>query len=167
MTNRLLVRIDPEKLAVVQKHTAEKPVRVGDLAVELGLRVTRSPLPPSISGLIKPTSVTSSGFEVVVNKFEPLERQRFTVAHEIAHYLLHRDEIGSGVTDTIMYRSSLSSRKEAEANQLAALIVMPPEAVEIELARLGGLHSPTVVEELAEQFRVSIPAMKVRLSLVA
>lgn len=167
MTSRLLVRVDPEKLAIVKKYMAQKPVRVGELAVELGLRVTKSPLPPSISGLIKPSPETPSGFEIVVNKFEPLERQRFTVAHEIAHFLLHRDEIGSGVTDTIMYRSSLSSRKEAEANQLAAVIVMPPEAVEAELVRLGGLHSPTVVEELAEQFRVSVPAMKVRLSLVA
>lgn len=167
MTSHLLARIDCDKLGVVRKYMEQKPVRVGELAKELGLRVTRSPLQPSISGLIKPSADTSSGFEIFVNKFENLERQRFTLSHEMAHYLLHREDIGSGITDTIMYRSGLSSRKEAEANQLAALIVMPPEVVEVELDRLGGLHSPTVLEELAQQFRVSVPAMRIRLSLVA
>ncbi len=102
MTNHLLARIDRDKLEVVQKHMEQKPVRVGELAQELGLRVTRSPLQPSISGLIKPATDTSSGFEIFVNKFENLERQRFTLAHEIAHYLLHREDIGSGVTDSSM-----------------------------------------------------------------
>lgn len=166
MTSNLLARVKASEAEIVRKHMREKPVRVGDLARDLGLQVTRSPLQPAISGLIKPSDQTASGFEVFVNKFEPAERQRFTVAHEIAHYLLHRADIGSGVTDTIMYRSGLSSRKEAEANQLAALIVMPPDAVDAELERLGGLNSPKVVEDLAAAFRVSVPAMKIRLSLV-
>jgi len=159
-------RIRNGEAAIVKRFQASYPVRVGELASELGLTVTRSPLAPKISGLIQPSRTAMAGFEIRVNKYEIPERQRFTVAHEIAHYLLHRDEIGSGVVDTIMYRSSLTSRKEVEANRLAADIVMPIEAVKQELQRLGGQCTDDVVEVLADKFRVSVQAMKVRLGII-
>jgi Zn-dependent peptidase ImmA (M78 family) len=30
-------------------------------------------------------------------------RQRFTLAHEIAHYVLHRDLVENGIVDDTMY----------------------------------------------------------------
>ncbi len=158
-------RIEAVEAQTVERFTKIVPVKVGELANELGLKVTRSPLPPKISGLIQPSSETTAGFEIRVNKYEVPERQRFTVAHEIAHYLLHRQDIGSGVVDSIMYRSSLTSRKETEANRLAADIVMPAREVKRELDRLGGEPSDDVVDELASIFKVSVPAMKVRLGV--
>ncbi len=122
-------------------------------------------MPPKISGLIQPSTDAPAGFEIRVNKYEMPERQRFTVAHEIAHYLLHREDIGSGVVDSIMYRSSLTSRKETEANRLAADIVMPARVVGQELDRLGGQRTDEAVEILASMFQVSVPAMKVRLGV--
>jgi hypothetical protein len=165
MSLLLADRVNADHVDIVTRYIAEYPVKVGELANELGLKVTRAPLPPKISGLIKPSDEAPAGFEIRVNKYEVPERQRFTVAHEIAHFLLHRDEIGSGVVDSIMYRSSLTSRKETEANRLAADIVMPSKAVSRELERLGGRRTDDVVEELAAMFRVSIPAMKVRLGV--
>jgi len=144
----------------------DAPVKVGTLARELGMRVIKSPLAPTISGLIRPSEETSSGFEIVVNKYEPPERQRFTIAHEIGHFLLHRADIGSGVVDSIMYRSALSSRKETEANKLAAAIIMPDEPLSAAIKRLGDVDYPGVVDELAEDFRVSVPAMRIRLGVV-
>lgn len=158
-------RIEDNQLQIVQRHLTSYPVRVGELANDLGLKVTRAPLPPKISGLIKPCSEAPSGYEIRVNKYEMPERQRFTVAHEIAHYLLHREDIGSGIVDSIMYRSNLTSRKETEANKLAAEIVMPAKIVSQELDRLGGNRSEDTAQELASIFRVSIPAMKVRLGV--
>lgn len=158
--------IDSSEIEIVKKFIAKYPVKVGELAGELGLKVLRSPLPPKISGLIKPSTESKSGFEIRVNKYEIPERQRFTVAHEISHYLLHRNDIGSGVVDSIMYRSSLTSRKETEANRLAADIVMPVNAVRRELVKFGGRRTDEVAEEMASIFRVSVPAMKVRLGVV-
>lgn len=165
MSLSLADRVNVDHAAILRRHTAEYPVKVGELATELGLKVVRTPLPPKISGLIKPSADAPAGFEIRVNKYESPERQRFTVAHEVAHFLLHRDEIGSGVVDSIMYRSNLTSRKEAEANKLAADIVMPAKAVGRELERLGGRRTDDVVEELAAMFRVSVPAMKIRLGV--
>lgn len=161
----LIGRISDEEAAIVARHVSSFPVKVGELAEELGIRVVRSPMQPKISGLIQPVEDTRSGFEIRVNKYEVPERQRFTVAHEIGHYLLHRHDIGSGVVDSIMYRSTLTSKKETEANRAAADIVMPSDAVRRELNRLGGVRVPGVVEELAAIFRVSVPAMKVRLGI--
>lgn len=157
-SNRML----PEHIALLEEYTGEVPVRVGALAKALGLKVVIAALPLNISGLIKPDP-DGGGYLIKVNRFEPKERQRFTIAHEISHFLLHRDRIHSGVVDSVLYRSKLPSRVEAEANRLAADIVMPNDRIR----ELTGLE-PTMlagkmVDELAEQFQVSKQAMGIRL----
>jgi Zn-dependent peptidase ImmA (M78 family) len=59
-----------------------------------------------------------------------------------------------------MYRSGLSSAEEAEANKLAAQILMPRDLIK-ELKRSGVKD----VEGLADHLQVSVPAMKVRLGI--
>src|SRR3546814_7195870 len=61
-----------------------------------------------------------SGFAIYVNGSHPRVRRRFSIAHEIAHFALHRNLIGDGVTDDAMYRSNLSSAVEVQANRMAA-----------------------------------------------
>lgn len=159
-------RVSPAELALVQAGMNEVPVRVGGIARSLGLDVNRAVLEPRVSGLIRPSATARSGYEIQVNKFESKGRQRFTVAHEIAHYLLHRDEIGSaGVIDSALYRSNLTSRKEAEANRMAADIVMPSVLVRDELAKRGGYVSPAIREALAARFGVSTQAMDIKLGV--
>lgn len=165
MIGDLWSRLTEEEAKIVQQFVTERPVRVGELAEKLGLAVIRSPMAPKVSGLIQPSERAASGFEIRVNKFEVPERQRFTVAHEIAHYLLHRDHIGSGVVDNVLYRSNLTSKKETEANRFAADIIMPVNLVVDELKRLGGSRTEDTAQELANLFRVSLPAMRVRLGL--
>ncbi|WP_336969237.1 ImmA/IrrE family metallo-endopeptidase [Brevundimonas aurantiaca] len=163
MIDGLWQRLDESEAAVVRRHMNEVPVRVGALAEELGLRVFRSVLPPNVSGMIKPSDDEQGVYDIRINKFESPERQRFTLAHEIAHFLLHKTDIRAGVIDNIMYRSQLTSRKEAEANRMAADIVMPSAAVSAALKRAGGVVNDDTVDRLAAQFRVSVPAMKIRL----
>jgi hypothetical protein len=156
-------RISERELLIVDSFLSEIPVPVGQLAHALGLKVYRAPMEPELSGLIKPSD--GGSFEIHVNKYESQERQRFTVAHEIAHFLLHRSLIGEGVRDSVLYRSSLGSRIEAEANRLAADIVMPAFMVRQELSERGGMLGESVVAELADRFRVSEQAMRIRLGV--
>jgi hypothetical protein len=165
MIGPLWDRINADEAEIVRQYITAVPVKVGELAKALGLRVVTAPLEPRVSGLIRPAADTPSGFEIKINKYETPERQRFTIAHEVAHYLLHRDQIGTGVIDSVLYRSNLTSRKETEANRLAAAIIMPANLVSKEVSRRGGANRPGVVEDLAELFRVSTPAMRVRLGL--
>ena len=152
-------RISADHLAVLQQFTNAAPVKVGALAAALGLKVVEATLPLSISGMIRPDE--KGNFVIRVNRFEPKERQRFTIAHEIAHFLLHRQLIARGVVDSTLYRSKLSSRLEAEANRLAADIIMPRKLITEALAQV-----PDYVDDvdvyLAEKFRVSKPAMEIR-----
>lgn len=153
-------RIEPNELAIVREFTRSAPVAVGALAKALGLRVVVATMPLSISGMIKP-SEEDDHFVIKVNRFESKARQRFTIAHEIAHYLLHKSSIQKGVVDSVLYRSKLSSRTEAEANRLAADILMPRDLVNKAVAEV-----PSYVDDidayLAEKFNVSRSAMDIR-----
>src|SRR5688572_4646492 len=104
--------LSQQELAVINDYKHDFPVKVGALANALGLGVVQSTLHPGISGQIEPSSKFPAGYLIRVNKHEVKERRRFTIAHEIGHYALHRDRIGHGITDTILYRSKLSSNLE-------------------------------------------------------
>lgn len=152
---------------IVARHQQELPVRVGKLAADLGLEVVVASLGMNVSGLIQPSETAPAGFVIKVNRYESPERQRFTIAHEIAHFLLHKDYILTGVIDNVMYRSTLGSKKETEANKMAADILMPMNAVRDELDKLNVSDLSIAATKLADIFKVSVPAMKVRLGLGA
>ncbi len=138
------------------------PIDVVGLANALGIKVYDAAWPPSVSGKIQkdPVKAGSSGFAIFVNKDHPITRKRFTIAHEIAHYVLHERHIGDGIFDDAMYRSGLPESKEYQANQLAADILMPWHM----LRPLIGTRTP---EQLAELFNVSREAMNIRLGVFA
>jgi len=64
------------------------------LANELGLKVFEHDLPDDEDGYISfdPRLDSESGFVIFLNKERSPERKRFTVAHEIGHFVLHRNE---------------------------------------------------------------------------
>lgn len=160
-----LSRVAKTEREIVDQFLNEAPVRLSALAGALGLRVISAPLPSGISGEIRPDPSTPSGFSIRVNKNDPARRQRFTVAHEIGHYLLHRDAIGDGITDDVLYRSSLSDSREAQANRLAADLLMPDRLVALWKARATEIGDENIVSFLADKFNVSTAAMKIRLGI--
>lgn len=158
-------RVKADERQVVLPYLEHVPVKVGAIARALGLEVKSATLRPRISGQLQRSELSKSGFRIRVNRHEAPTRQRFTIAHEIAHYLLHRDHIGDGIEDTILYRSSLSDAREAEANRLAAQILMPERSVHRILREVGAGLDPRIAKVLAEKFQVSESAMSIRLGL--
>jgi predicted transcriptional regulator len=148
--------------AIIEKFQERPPVNVVGLAAAFGLKVYHDDLKAGVSGKIikDPAHGGTSGYSIIINSNEAVNRQRFTIAHEIGHYLLHRDRIGDGLTDDALYRSGLSTLEEVRANRLAADILMPFAL--IENAIKDGKKS---VEDLASVFRVSTQAMSVRLEI--
>ena len=167
VSHPLLDRLSVDERAIVDAHTREAPVRLAALARALGLSVYRSRLNDQISGKIQAVNFedASAGFEIRVNKFENPRRQRFTVAHEISHYLLHRDRIKTEISDSIMYRSTLSSKLEAEANSLAAELIMPSTLIKRDIAKYGRPTSEADLAWFAERYNVSKEAMRIRLGM--
>src|SRR5690606_19313811 len=132
----------------------------------MGLELDKkADLDPDIAGQIEPTP--SGTYRISVNKNDHYFRQRFTMAHELGHYLYHRDLIDGGVDDTKAYRSTDIGRfynarimpyHETEANKFAAVFLMPQDAIERLLDQ--GVDD---AKELAKRFMVSRSAMRIRL----
>lgn len=158
-------QIDANEREQMVPFLAAPPVRLSALAEALGLTVLSAPLPNGISGEIRPDPARPGHYIIRVNKNDPARRQRFTVAHEIGHFLLHRDQIGTGITDDVLYRSSLSDRREAQANRIAADLLMPEPLVREWFERAKTLRVDDVLNFLADKFNVSSAAMKIRLGL--
>jgi Zn-dependent peptidase ImmA (M78 family) len=157
--------ITDEQAKILNRHLNSAPVRLGALAKELGIEVFRSTLKRDISGLIEPSDTAPSKYRIKLNRYDSTERQRFTLAHEIAHFLLHKSDIRSGISDDVMYRSQLSDKKEVEANKLAATLVMPDHLVLDAFSKLGQSERVDAVSVLADQFRVSPSAMRIKLGV--
>lgn len=145
---------------IIRKHQSVAPVKVGAIADDLGAAVVISDLPLAVSGMLTRDKARDGKWTIRVNRHEHRHRQRFTIAHEIAHFVLHKDAIGDGVVDDTFYRSGLSERREFEANALAADILMPWPLIQ-QLMRVG----QTTAAELAESLQVSQAAMSIRLGL--
>jgi Zn-dependent peptidase ImmA (M78 family) len=151
----------PQEQIVIQQFQGAAPVDITALATGLGIAVFDSyDMPLGISGKIclDPTADSKSGYSITVNANEPYRRRRFTVAHECAHFLLHRSKIGDELTDDALYRSKLNSREEFQANNRAAELLMPRKLMN-ECIRKGIVS----ISRLADEFEVSEPAMRVRM----
>ncbi|MCA8929214.1 MAG: ImmA/IrrE family metallo-endopeptidase [Alphaproteobacteria bacterium] len=168
MASREMRRLQADERAILERHLSEYPVKLGQIARELGVTIKVSSLHTGVSGQIKREG---DGYVIRVNRHEARERQRFTIAHELSHFLLHRHIIDStpeGIKDNVLYRSGAPERIEFEANRLAADIVMPMELVEKALRdEFSGVVMDATIEGLAARFQVSKAAMEIRLSTFA
>ncbi len=110
--------------AIIERHQNEAPVDVMGIANDLGITVWVDDINPYSGKLfLDRVNGGASGFSIVVNERESIERKRFTIAHEIAHFIFHRDDInGEGIAETF-HRGATTDAKETEANKLAADIL--------------------------------------------
>ncbi|MDQ1186377.1 ImmA/IrrE family metallo-endopeptidase [Agrobacterium larrymoorei] len=162
---RFRERLTNQQIDAIVKHQKNIPVKLGELARDLGIEVKVATLNPGISGEIRKDSENNiSKYKIRINRHEKKERQRFTLAHEIAHFLLHKDKIGDGLTEDILYRSTLSNALEYEANRFAAELIMPDAVLEEMQIDFESVDEDAIVD-LAERFGVSKDAMRIKLGI--
>lgn len=146
------------------KSTA--PVDVEGLALALQIKVERQNLSDEICGMIKKKD---NKYIIIVNQNHVLTRQRFTIAHEIGHFIYHRTKIGDGIVDNALYRqvsyngiinNEINARDEQQANNFAANLLMPAHLIDNIKNEHGGNYYPN---KLAERLNVSTQAIKIRL----
>ena len=155
---------DPRAAALLARFTTafgpcDQPVPVDSLASDLlGLHIEmRDDL--EVSGLLVPQTM-----RVYVNAREAREsdgRRRFTIAHEIGHWVCQCDEGRVPPPEPIMCRDAdmadaVNKEYEREANNFAASLLMPEPAVR-EAAANG-----MTIDQAAEHFVVSDVAMRWR-----
>lgn len=165
MMSREWASLPPAERDIVLGFQTSIPVQIGAMVRAFGLNLRAATLRAGISGEIRPDQTCDGGYLIRVNRHDSERRQRFTVAHELAHFLLHRHHIGRGIVDDVLYRSNLSDYREAEANRLASDLLMPDHLVEGWIDRARALGVNDIPLYLAERFEVSEAAMKIRLGL--
>ena len=151
----------PSEAEIVSRHKERMPVDVDALARDLGVNVVHAhDLGSQVAGKIQRDARLGgpSGFAVYVNANDPPRRQRFTLAHELGHYILHRDLMDGGIVDDTMYRSPLGDWYERQANRFAADVLLPEQLVRSEYRR-----GNKALNVLAKRFDVSPDAMRIRL----
>lgn len=155
--------------ALLVEHSVKAaPVPIERIVKSCRIRVEYAPLDSTLSGLAH----IRDGIPVIgINTLHAPTRQRFTLAHELAHIRLHRGELERTVhvDRGSLRRDSLSaagvSPIEIEANTFAAELLMPTEFLIRALkGRSVDLEDDKAVATLAKRFRVSDAAMRYRLS---
>lgn len=163
------IRIEKQARSFLSKHGVTKPsVPVEEIATAEGIQIIRSNAEATESGFL----LRSAGVAVIgLNSRNTRRRQRFTIAHELGHWLLHdgrplivdhtvrinkRDPVASAGTDD----------EEIQANAFGAALLMPADLVRESVEREVALRMPTrddLTSRLAVKFDVSHEAISIRL----
>ena len=131
------------------------------LEADVGLRIFALDLSSRVAGLFVNSS--AHGGCIAINANHPFSRQRWTLAHEYAHFLVHRRQFE--VTRVDGYRRV--PRTERFADAFAAGFLMPAAGLtrrflDVTQARSGGA-TPADLVCLADLFQVSFEALTRRL----
>ncbi len=144
-----------DHLRVLWTLGIEPILNLAELLEEKGVKVVALELPTNVSGS-KAYVQTEGASElpiIVVNRVHNGERQRFTMAHELAHLVLNADALSS-------------KDQEKAADRFAGAFLMAKEML---LKLLGGYRNAISLGELVELkkiFKVSIACIAVRCSQV-
>lgn len=166
-----------EKKDVIQKaknfcqehNISNYPVNIVNLCSQNGLKVFEEYLPNDVSGFIvvQPDDFENykTGKLIVVNLSDIPKRRRFTIAHELAHYILHKQESAT------LYAHRDAGQHggiETEADTFASNILMPENLVRIAIKRLESesrvkLPLSMKISYISNEFAVSLEAARIRL----
>lgn len=168
-------RAEDRAIALLKKHGIEEPpVPIEDIAEGLGAMIVRNNFDGPESGF-----ALRDGKSIIIgiNTRTSRKRQRFSIAHEIGHVVLH--PLNALIVDHSVrmdWRDDVSSlgtnKQEIEANAFGATLLMPHEMVidhvkkyisRVPNLALGSSRRNELVSELAREFDVSTEAMGFRL----
>jgi Zn-dependent peptidase ImmA (M78 family) len=162
------------RTAAVQLLTAagvrSAPVPVERIVKSRGITLQFAPLGDELSGM----AYIKDGLKIIgVNALHHPNRQRFSIAHELAHHVLHAPEITAAVhVDRgfrVLHRDKVSALGidplEVDANAFASELLMPDTLLAEAIGDAGlDLDDDEAIDALARKFKVSASAMRNRLS---
>lgn len=146
------------------------PVPVEAIARAKGLPIVETEMEAEVSGAL----IRSGDLQgIAVNASQAPVRKRFTIAHELAHYLLnHIDKDHIDWQFTVIRRDGRSSEAEDDqeiaANFFAASLLMPKQILRIDVEAHKRFNGEIQLDDsdvllLARKYKVSEAAMRYRL----
>lgn len=146
-------------LAILSMYNInEPPVSVSEIASHLGFSVVPFNFPDYISAVIR---IEDKRKIIGVNESHPKTRQRFSIAHELGHYVSGHEDFSHRKRTFIDPEKrflDLSYRDEREADEFAAELLMPEFMLRKDVLE-EHLDTPT----LARRYGVSEQAMWIQL----
>jgi len=136
---------------------ASPPILVKDVAEAQGFDLIYYPFPEEVSAVVIKDEKL---FAIGVNQNHHPNRQRFSIAHELGHYLLdHKQDLFVKISNLDFVEKKDDSNKliENEANQFASELLIPIDMIKNDFAKDDN------VQMLAKQYKVSEQAMFIRL----
>ncbi len=161
--------MDNRTLEIVNRYVrGGPPVNIEQMIRDFGISLDKkAELEQQIAGQIE--RLDDGSYQISINGNDHYFRQRFTMAHELGHFIYHKSLIGRGIDDDRLYRStsagdfyneSITQKHETEANKFAAAILMPKPLIEKSFQ-----ENDKDVNKVATIWQVSPQALKIRLSL--
>lgn len=147
----------------------EVPIPIVAIMKSLNFQVVAGELKDEISGIIGIDDDLAKNFKsskvIAINNKDNVGHQRFTMAHELAHYLFDFD-----VSNQIVYYNTYNTfedenEEERRANYFAANLLMPEKKFKKEFDNVVIKNNLYVtVEKLSQIFQVSGEAVRRRIS---
>lgn len=159
---------EAERLLTDTGQAGALPVDVEAIARHLGAQIVLEHLDRAVSGMLYRDD---EHVVIGVNAAHTDRRQRFTIAHELGHLVLHKgrplvvDHVRVNFRDA--NSSAATDLEEIQANAFAAAVLMPRDPViaaarpALQKAQSGG--EAAVIRDLSDGFQVSEQAMEYRL----
>jgi len=143
------------------------PIPIKEIIKSQGVKLKSLDMNDDISGILV---IEQNNSTIGFKKGEPEVRQRFTMAHELGHFILHREgELFVDKGFKTMYRPATNipstEWQEWEANEFAACILMPENLLREEMQNTEMDYGDNSwIRDLAGKFKVSEAAMSIRIS---
>jgi IrrE N-terminal-like domain len=132
------------------------PIPLKRIAGSVGIVDIVGQTTSSFEGALVTTAAKGTG-SIAYNSASQIERRRFTIAHEIGHFLIpwHDASVQCATADMGLLKSQDTRKsKEAEANRFAAALLTPATLFTRDIRRLGSPETEHILI-LASKYKVS------------
>ena len=148
-----------------QYELLDYPTPIANILNKVGFKIYKENLSANISGVIgvSDSLIEARGCKriMLINAYGNREHQRFTMAHELGHYIFDYDGKSDFADEYSLDKERLTSEMEIRVNRFAATLLMPKDIFtdKYKLFSLLGYKKETIVNELSDIFDVSETAI--------
>ena len=135
------------------------PIPIEEIAHAVGIVDVKNMITEDVEGMLVADDAKRSGV-ILYKESSPLGRQRFTIGHELGHFLLlhHGSEQSCTVKDIRFGSSSHKIQNlEFEANQFSQLLLMPDRLISSALN--GSSINMELLKSISDDFEMSFEAI--------
>lgn len=150
---------------ILKKSGIISPVEPFEVCYKLGVQVVYLDLPLHLDGFTFKNKSANRGLIALNAEYSGTPREKFTLAHELAHYLMHEETESELTIEHPRFYGNVKNLREYEneANQFAELLLIPEGSKEEQY--LKTLTKPFVknVQSLSEKWQLSVSVIISRL----